>query len=212
MEIRFLFIVTILLSSCASSSLYYDAILTSMNLLQNKNSIEISDITLSDYSSLFVDDDNAQAIFILGEIRNQDRTWVSSDNQKLFSTAGKIYKTHGLKNDILIINPPNIKKIYQELKNSKLKKNFQHFSYIQFSNPATAPLKVAYSYQLKEADGLQPMKLKINSSNYELIERYQLSAFRWKGVNSFLITEEGLVWSSRQELSPSYIIETELLN
>ena len=199
------------LYSCESSSLYNEALYATKNLINYRKPIDIGYIKNLPYSAKLVNYQGGEAILILEEIDNIQKTWVSSDKERLTSINGKFIESSGLSNNFKIINPPNIINVFDVVKTSPSNSSYTFTSFIQFSNPATHPMKIIYSYSMKEDIKFNSRSLNIESPVYVLEESFSLSVFKWSGKNVYWITSDGLVWRAKQEIAPNIKIRSEIL-
>lgn len=199
------------LYSCESSSLYNEALFATKNLFNYRKPINIEYLKSLPYSAKLVNYQGTEAILILEEINDIQKTWVSSDKERLISINGKFVQSSGLSNNFKIINPPNIINVFDHLRTSPSNSDHIFTSFIQFSNPTTHPMKINYSYSIKRDTNFDTRSLIIESPVYMLEESFTLIDFKWSGKNVYWITSDGFVWRAKQEIVPNIKIRSEIL-
>ena len=206
------YISILILSSCiAPPSLYQEAFLRSKNAISSSKFYVTDSIRGLPYAMQIAKIGNSnEVLLVLAESSNDYLTWSSSAKELITTYNGKIIKTTGLLNDVIISNPPNIKDIYFNLKNnSNLSQS--HRSFVSFSLPKANSLEMHYSYSLQQADIIRSRLMDKEINVVLLVETYKIPLIRFKGQNRYLIDAEGNVVKSNQKLVPntrSFELET----
>ena len=206
------YISILILSSCiAPPSLYQEAFLRSKNAISSSKLYVTDSIRGLPYAMQIAKIGNSnEVLLVLAESSNDYLTWSSSAKELITTYNGKIIKTTGLLNDVIISNPPNIKDIYFNLKNnSNLSQS--HRSFVSFSLPKANSLEMHYSYSLQQGDIIRSRLMDKEINVVLLVETYNIPLIRFKGQNRYLIDSEGHVVKSNQKLVPntrSFELET----
>jgi len=195
----YLFLILLISSGCNNFSLYNNAI---FNIGQNisRSKIVVDEKILSlPYAMSLITFHDQQSIMVLRSENANILEWVDANNEGFKTYEGKIIETHGFKNDIKIINYPDLKKIFLH---DYIDKNILYKGFITFSNPVTNFLTINWRFELVEKGKLNHFSAK--SVQYALVkETFHIPSIRWSGENFYWLDQNGQVIKSKSYIAPN---------
>ena len=129
------------------------------------------------------------AITVLAEINGDTYLWISQDREKIYTKYGKIVETVGLSHDIKVLDNNNVVPWQFRASRSLL---------VHVSNPSAV---ISQDIQIKSF--IQGGANLAKSDSYIYQEHFSSGKLSWSGINSFEISENGLVIRSEQFIHPS---------
>ena len=199
--------------ACAPFGLYQNAYNVGVDYFNSKPFIMTDAIKSSPYAMQLVTYKNSHAVMVLAYVDDGSRlSWVDSEGNGFTTLDGKIIASHGLDNDLELMNPPKVKNIFLSLLDTSSEQVTSNSMY-RLSTPPTAYLEMWHTFKILEKKP-QSMKRLIDQAEImvSLIEeQIYVPAIRWKTSNFYWVDDKGNVVKSKQALSPNtekYFLET----
>lgn len=199
--------------ACVPFGLYQNAYNAGVDYLNPKPFVVTENIINSPYAMQLVRYKNSHALMVLAYVDDGSRlSWVDSDGNGFTTLEGKIIASHGLDNDLEIMNPPNVRGIFIGLLQGDTQEVIFN-SMFRLSTPTTTYLEMQHFFKIVESN---PKSLERKIDNAEVMvklieERIYVPAIRWEVSNFYWVDEGGNVVKSKQALSPNtgkYFLET----
>ena len=208
-----LVLMALFLQACVPFGLYQNAYNAGVNYFNPKPFIVTDAIKISPYAMQLVRYKNSHAVMVLAYVDDGSRhSWVDSEGNGFTTLEGKIIASHGLDNDLEIINPPKVRNIFLSLLDGGIDQvNFD--SLFRLSTPPTAYLEMQLVFKIVERKQ-QSIKRQIDQAEVlvSLVEeQVYVPAIKWEASNFYWVDDEGNVLKSKQALAPNtekYFLET----
>jgi hypothetical protein len=208
-----LVVMSLFLQSCVPFGLYQNAYNAAEDYFNPKPFIMTDAIKSSPYAMQLVRYKNSHAVMVLAYVDDGSRlSWVDSEGNGFTTLEGKIISSHGLDNDLEIMDPPKVRDIFLSLLNKDYGQSFFN-SLFRLSAPPTAYLEMQHVFKIIERKQ-QSIKRQIYKEEVlvSLIEeQIYVPAIKWGTSNFYWVDDEGNVLKSKQALAPNtekYFIET----
>lgn len=206
-------VIAIFLEACAPFSLYQNAYNAGLNYFNPKSFIVTEEIMNSPYAMQLVRYKNSHAVMVLAYVDDDSRlSWVDSEGNGFTTIEGKIIASHGLDNDLEIMNPPKVRGIFLNLLEGD-SDQVAFDSLFRLNTPPTAYLEMQLVFKIVERKQ-QSIKRQIDQVEVlvSLIEeQIYVPAIKWETSNFYWVDDEGNVLKSKQALAPNtekYFLET----
>ena len=206
-------LLAVFLQACFPFGLYQNAYNAGVDYLNPKPFIVTDAIKGSPYAMQLVRYKNSHAVMVLAYVDDGARlSWVDSEGNGFTTLEGKIIASHGLDNDLEIMDPPKVRNIFLSLLEGDYKL-VDFDSFYRLSAPATAYLEMKHVFKIVERKQ-QSIKRQIDQA--ELVvslieEQIYVPAIKWEASNFYWVDDGGNVLKSKQALAPNtekYFLET----
>jgi hypothetical protein len=199
--------------ACVPFGLYQNAFNAGVGYFNPKPFIMTDAIKSSPYAMQLVRHKNSHAVMVLAYVDDGSRlSWVDSQGNGFTTLEGKIISSHGLDNDLEIMNPPKVRDIFLRLLDGDYEQ-LTFNSLFRLSAPPTAYLEMKHVFKIVESKR-QNIKRQLDQAEVmaSLIEeQIYVPAIRWNESNFYWVDEVGNVIKSKQNLAPNtekYFLET----
>ena len=206
-------VMTLFLQSCFPFGLYQNAYNAGADYFNPKPFIISDAIKSSPYAMQLVRYKNSNALMVLAYVDDGSKlSWVDSEGNGFTTLGGKIIASHGLDNDLEIINPPKVKDIFLSLIDGDFKQSTLN-SLLRLSNPPTDYLEMQHTFKIVKKKP-QMIKKQINQAEVSvnlIEEQIYVPAIRWEASNFYWVDEKGNVVKSKQVIAPNtekYFLES----
>lgn len=207
------FVFILFLPACVPFGLYQNAYNAGVDYFNPKPFIVTDAIKNSPYAMQLVRYKNYNAVMVLAYVDDGARlSWVDSEGNGFTTLEGKIISSHGLDNDLEIMDPPKVRDIFLRMLNEDYGQSSFN-SLFRLSAPPTAYLEMQHVFKIIERKQ-QSIKRQIDQGEVlvSLIEeQIYVPAIKWEASNFYWVDEEGNVVKSKQALAPNtekYFLET----
>ena len=210
---KILVAIALFLQACVPFGLYQNAYNAGVDYFNSKSFIMTDAIKTSPYAMQLVRYKNSHAVMVLAYVDDGSRlSWVDSEGNGFTTLEGKIIASHGLDNDLEIMNPPKVRDIFLNL----LEGNSDQVtfdSFFRLSTPPTVYLEMQFVFKIVERKQ-QTIKRQIDQAEVvvSLIEeQIYVPAIKWEASNFYWVDDGGNVLKSKQALAPNtekYFLET----
>ena len=206
-------VMVLLMQACVPFGLYQNAFNAGVDYFNPKPFIVTNAIKSSPYAMQLVNYKNSHAVMVLAYVDDGARlSWVDSEGNGFTTLEGKIISSHGLDNDLEIMNPPKVKEIFLGLLDGD-SDQVTFDSLFRLSTPPTAYLEMQLVFKIVERKQ-QSIKRQIDQAEVlvSLVEeQVYVPAIKWEASNFYWVDDEGNVLKSKQALAPNtekYFLET----
>ena len=206
-------LMALFLQACVPFGLYQNAYNAGVDYFNPKRFILTDAIRSSPYAMQLVSYKNSHSVLVLAYVDDGSRlSWVDSEGNGLTTIDGKIISSHGLDNDLEIMNPPKVRNIFLSLLDGD-SDQVTFDSLFRLGTPPTSYLEMQLVFKIVERKQ-QTIKRQIDQAEVvvSLIEeQIYVPAIKWEASNFYWVDDGGNVLKSKQALAPNtekYFIET----